>query len=63
MRLRQTFLAVSLAKRTVLFVPARSSVVAPLEKSQKGSVDIELGSQHHFDSEEVWIVTQECGVS
>ena len=33
MRLRQTFLAVSLAKRTVLFVPAPSSVVAPLEKS------------------------------
>lgn len=63
MGLRQTWLAVSTSKSTIMFSATPSNVVLPpLGKSSKEYVRLDLGSQQGPDRSEFWLaISQEDG--
>jgi hypothetical protein len=65
MRLRQTWLAVSLSKSTVMFATVPSSIVVPpLGNSGQTDVRIALASGHSLKAREFWLaISQEDGVT
>ncbi len=65
MGLRQTWLAVSTAKSTIMFSASPSNVVLPpLTKGSKTYVRLDLGSQTSSKSNDFWLaISQEDGLA
>ncbi len=65
MGLRQTWLAVSTTKSTIMFSAAPSNIVLPpLAKGSKTYVRLDLGSQAGPEPSEFWLaISQEDGLA
>ncbi len=61
MRMRETWLAISPSKRTVMFSSAGAAIsVPPLQKVYNGLLLLKLGSQKASEAEDMWFaVSQE----
>ncbi len=61
MRMRETWLAISPSKRTVMFSSAGAAIsVPPLQKVYNGLLLLKLGSQKASEAEDLWFaVSQE----
>ena len=65
MGLRQTWLAVSTSKSTIMFSATPSNVILPpLASGTKRYVRLDLGSQPHPERTEFWLaISQEGGLA
>lgn len=65
MGLRQTWLAVSTSKSTIMFSASPSNVVLPpISKASKEYVRLDLGSQPGPEQNEFWLaISQEDGLA
>ncbi len=65
MGLRQTWLAVSTSKSTIMFSATPSNIVLPpLAKGSKTYVQLDLGSQSGREPNEFWLaISQEDGLA
>jgi hypothetical protein len=60
MRMRETWLAISPSKKTVMFSSAAGPIsVPPLQKVYNGLLVLKLGSQKASRSEDVWFAVSE----
>ena len=61
MRMRETWLAISPSKRTVMFSSAGAAIsVPPLQKVYNGLLLLKLGAQKASEAEDMWFaVSQE----
>ena len=61
MRMRETWLAISPSKKTVMFSSAGAAIsVPPLQKVYNGLLLLKLGSQKASEAEDMWFaVSQE----
>ncbi len=61
MRMRETWLAISSSKKTVMFSSAGAAIsVPPLQKVYNGLLLLKLGSQKASEAEDMWFaVSQE----
>ena len=60
MRMRETWLAISASKKTVMFSSAGAAIsVPPLQKVYNGLLLLKLGSQKASEAEDVWFAVSE----
>ena len=64
MRLRQTWIAVSMNKSTIMFSSSPSNIVIPPLSSAPNEVTVDLGPKEMTDSSDFWIaLSQEDGIA
>ena len=60
MRMRETWLAISPSKKTVMFSTSGAALsVPPLQKVYNGLLVLELGSQKASEAEDMWFAVSE----